>query len=832
MANPLLNHRYLVLQSLGEGGFGKTFLAEDTQMPSRRRCVIKQLKPLLSFGSDRPEVFQIVQQRFAREAAVLEAVGKGHSRIPDLYAYFSEAGQFYLVQEWIEGKPLTEMSQQDWSEKRVRQLMVDVLDALEHVHAQNIIHRDIKPDNIMMRRTDGLPCLIDFGAVKELMSTTVESGGIEKSSLVIGSPGFMSPEQAAGRPTFSSDLYSLAMTAIFLLTRRSPTEIPTASHNGEVLWQQFAPGVTASFADILSRAVHPFPQNRYATASDMLEALQPLPKTEASLPQHSPQNVKPQPLERSASQARTVAASPAARPLSNQPSTVASVPPNALAQAAASPFPWKLVGILWGGVIGLGIGAAVLAGLTPQISFRSSDSKANVENIQATIASQKEQIQAEPNSPDIRQSLAENYLEVGEYEEAIAQIQAVLDQDPQNAAALLTRGKAEFTQGNYDQALETFAQSIELDGSSAEAFDERGNTYYEKGLYDEAIADYRKAISVDPTYGQAYVDWSAINVLRGNTQEAIANLDLAVENSPNLISAYVNRGSRYAEMGDRTKAAQDWKKAASLSPQTAQDYASRAYAKSRLNQKDAAINDYNQALVINPNFPRGYIGRAYILYERGEKEQALDNLEKALAINPNSVVALILKGEILAYQTNPDWPGAIEAYSTALAVNPNDPDVLNNRCSAYVATQQLDLALADCDRGLQIQPNDASIYLTRGNIRLNKNNFEDAVQDYSRAIKINEQAGNAQLNQAAYSNRASALVNIGDFNGALNDINKAIEIKPDAPEDYFKRGMVKVAMDNREEGAQDMRKASELYVQQGRTESHKNVLAMMEQLDL
>ena len=234
--------------------------------------------------SDQPEVFQIVQQRFAREAAVLEFVGKGHSQIPDLYAYFSEAGQFYLVQEFIEGQPLTELSQEDWSEARVRQLMTNILSALQHVHAQDIIHRDIKPDNIIVRSSDGLPCLIDFGAVKELMSTTVKGGGVEKSSLVIGSPGFMPPEQAAGRPTFSSDLYSLAMTAIFLLTGRSPAEITTDSQTGESLWQQFAPNISSPLANILSRAVHPFPQNRYPTAADMMAALQPLPPTELSLP--------------------------------------------------------------------------------------------------------------------------------------------------------------------------------------------------------------------------------------------------------------------------------------------------------------------------------------------------------------------------------------------------------------------------------------------------------------------------------------------------------------------------------------------------------------------
>src|SRR4028119_759172 len=95
MTATLLNNRYQVLQTLGGGGFSNTFLAEDTHMPSRRRCVIKQLKPV----ANDPQAYQLVQERFQREAAVLEDLGEGSNQIPDLYASFSEAGQFYLVQE-------------------------------------------------------------------------------------------------------------------------------------------------------------------------------------------------------------------------------------------------------------------------------------------------------------------------------------------------------------------------------------------------------------------------------------------------------------------------------------------------------------------------------------------------------------------------------------------------------------------------------------------------------------------------------------------------------------------------------------------------------------
>ncbi|NEQ24139.1 MAG: serine/threonine protein kinase, partial [Microcoleus sp. SIO2G3] len=199
----LLNNRYRVLETLGSGGFGDTYLAEDTQMPSRRRCVVKQLR---SIAND-PAIHQLVQERFQREAAILEELGDRHDQIPRLYAYTIEAGQFYLVQEWIEGHTLSELvKQRPLDEATVRSLLIDLLPVLDFIHSRGIIHRDIKPDNIIVR-SDGKPVLIDFGAVKETLSTTlINSQGQPVSSIAIGTPGYMPPEQAAGRPVYSSDL--------------------------------------------------------------------------------------------------------------------------------------------------------------------------------------------------------------------------------------------------------------------------------------------------------------------------------------------------------------------------------------------------------------------------------------------------------------------------------------------------------------------------------------------------------------------------------------------------------------------------------------------------
>jgi serine/threonine-protein kinase len=273
MTTTLLNNRYQIISALGSGGFGETFLAEDTQMPSRRRCVIKQLKPVTG---DR-QTYQLIKERFGREAAVLENLGEKHNQIPKLYAYFELNGEFYLVQECISGETLTNKVQKSgqFSDRQVRDLLASLLPVLDFVHNQKMLHRDIKPDNIIFRQSDGFPVLIDFGAVKETMNTVVTSSGGGVPSIAIGTPGFMPAEQAAGRPVYSSDLYALGMTGIYLLTGKMPQELETDSRTGQILWRNYAPQVSPNLALVLDRAIRFNPGDRYHTASEMLNALQP-----------------------------------------------------------------------------------------------------------------------------------------------------------------------------------------------------------------------------------------------------------------------------------------------------------------------------------------------------------------------------------------------------------------------------------------------------------------------------------------------------------------------------------------------------------------------------
>lgn len=189
MIGQILRRRYKVTKELGNGGFGKTYLAEypcDLPVTPQYHCVIKELI--------RPSTPDLdTEERFKKEAAVLFKLGKNHSQIPELYDFFEENKKFYLVQEYIEGQDLSYeiTSGQQWSEAEVIQLLQEILEVLTFVHEQNVIHRDIKPLNLMRRYSDNKLVLIDFGVVKEISTLEVNTQGQISSTIPIGTRGYM-----------------------------------------------------------------------------------------------------------------------------------------------------------------------------------------------------------------------------------------------------------------------------------------------------------------------------------------------------------------------------------------------------------------------------------------------------------------------------------------------------------------------------------------------------------------------------------------------------------------------------------------------------------------
>ncbi|WP_066119488.1 protein kinase domain-containing protein [Geminocystis sp. NIES-3709] len=264
----LIAGRYQIVNTLAQGGFGETFLARDTHMPSQRLIVIKRLKPI---NSNHRVSAEVIEDLFRKEAQVLEDLGQHCTEIPTLYAYFVDNDRFYLVQEYVEGKSLAQLGIVDSSQ--CHDILSSLLKTLQYIHSKKIIHRDIKPENIIVRSRDNKPVLIDFGAVKETMGTVALGSGSMVSSVIVGTRGFMPPEQSTGRTIYSSDLFALGLTMIYSLTGKYPIEFSSNSLNGQLEWADHVANLDPLLQRVLEKATKIDLSQRYTTAEQMYQDL-------------------------------------------------------------------------------------------------------------------------------------------------------------------------------------------------------------------------------------------------------------------------------------------------------------------------------------------------------------------------------------------------------------------------------------------------------------------------------------------------------------------------------------------------------------------------------
>lgn len=269
-----LKDRYQALKLIGQGGFGKTFLAIDHDKPSKPRCVIKQFCPQVS-GTDG---LAKAEQLFAEEAKRLDELGH-HDQIPSLLAYFTIDTQQYLVQEYIEGQNLEEELEQfgPFNQNKIEQLLLDLLPVLEFIHQAPVIHRDIKPENIIRRVKDQRLVLVDFGAAKKI---TEENNAVKAT--LIGSAEYVAPEQIIGKPIKASDLYSLGVTCLHLLTGVSPLDLFN-TYESEWVWKDYLVNnlVDNNLGKVIDKMICTQAKKRYKKADDVFQDIQSNKKIKA-----------------------------------------------------------------------------------------------------------------------------------------------------------------------------------------------------------------------------------------------------------------------------------------------------------------------------------------------------------------------------------------------------------------------------------------------------------------------------------------------------------------------------------------------------------------------
>lgn len=260
----LLKGRYRAIRPLGQGGFGRTFLAENVAQPDAPKCVIKQLHQLANSEANAQAL-----RMFHQEAVRLEQL-RDHPQIPKLLAHFDQGEHQYLIQEYIDGWDLQSEVQTEgaFDEAKIWQLLEEISQILRFVHQHRIIHRDIKPTNIMRRRQGGQLVLIDFGVAKLFKHSELAQTGT-----LVGSPEYMSPEQTRGKVVNSSDLYSLGVTCLYLMCRRSPLELYSPA-NDFWYWREALPEgrrFSPRLGEILDRLLQTPINRRFPSAQSLAD---------------------------------------------------------------------------------------------------------------------------------------------------------------------------------------------------------------------------------------------------------------------------------------------------------------------------------------------------------------------------------------------------------------------------------------------------------------------------------------------------------------------------------------------------------------------------------
>lgn len=574
MSLEILGSRYHILQHLGGGGFGQTFLAKDLHLPGHPQCVVKRLQPRSADGLS----LESARRLFNAEAEALYVLGN-HDRIPRLLAHFEENKHFYLAQEFVEGALLSEEVHvgHQLSETKTVEIIEDVLETLCTVHDHHVIHRDIKPGNLIRRRSDRKIVLIDFGAVKQISSPAIEAPDPHSMTVAIGSLGYMPNEQLAGQPCLSSDVYAVGILALQALTGLDPRRIPKDPRTSELLWRELA-SVRPELAKVLDIMVRYDYRQRYPSANEALSALQ-----QAVTPS-SPTFIPPIDLTSQALEAH-VAWLERADELFEQNrfheavrcyEKVVKVQPNAMTA-------WFKLGL----------------------------ALEHIEQFALAVKAYKKVTQRQAEDYLAWLKLGKVLERLRKYEEALTAYDQVLVLQPKNYWVWADRGQLLERIERIDEALAAYDRAVELKPDFQLALEHRKrllislkrvDQLYTLQHYDDAIEACDEALKENP--GDATV-WLMRGMALENKQQ-LAEAAIAYNTVVRLQSddhvAWFRLGTVLEDLGHAKRAAKAYGNVTRLQPQNHWAWYQRGRMLEKLENYRDAIIAYQQAAKIQPGF--------------------------------------------------------------------------------------------------------------------------------------------------------------------------------------------------------------------------------------
>ncbi len=716
MLGTTLGGRYQIIQPLGGGGFAKTYLAEDRQLPDRHQCVVKQLKP----QATDPTTLQIARRLFETEAQVLYRLGH-HDQIPQLFAFFEEDQEFYLVQEFIEGHDLSQeltansaiaptqppntpvthssltqvsplLQKGRFNEAEVIILLEEILTILDFVHRQNVIHRDISPRNLIRRKKDQQLVLIDFGAVKQITTQMLKTPTVSHYSVGIGTPGYMPSEQARGNPKPSSDVYAVGMIAIQALTGIPPHQLPTDPNTEEILWQNYII-VTPELTEILNKMVRYDFRERYISATEALAAIKTLKKP-------------------------TLATVPAFQsflaPLKNYPI-------NSKRYLALT------VGL---GLMGLGTGTGIylwqfFKSYNASELYSRGNTLSGLNRYEDALKSYTHATQIMPDYKEAWYKKGQVLYQLERYSDAQQAYDQAIQIAPDYATAWVGRGNVLNQLQRYSEALSAFEQAIKQSPDDAEAWLGKGNALVNLKRYEEAISAYEVVLDQRPTSFDALYRTARTYQYLEEYEDALKAYDQAVEAKVNDPNAWYQRGNVLMQMNRYQEAVKSYEKAIQFNSKFYQAWYSQGIAFVKQGNHQDAVQSFRESTNIKPDYDKAWYSLGWSLHQLRRYEEAISAYDQTLNLQPNDYLAWYNRGNCLYHLER--YQDAIVAYNEATNRQPNHAESWYSRGNALANLTQYEDAIASYQQALQYHPDYSAALQAKERIekRLTEPNYND-----------------------------------------------------------------------------------------------------------
>ena len=726
--NQLVGGRYCITNYLGGNEGVETYLADNLRRQYQSPCLIKQIELPQQDGDDKMRL----ERRFAEELSILERLGY-HEQIPQLWDHFEENDEFYLVQQYIRGENLAQrIEKQQLTVTQITQILDSTLIVLQFVHQNRIIHRNIKPSNLIVRELDCQVILTDFGILQEIKAMN------NAYSQSFNKQNYWSPEQIAGRPNISSDLYALGMTVIEALTGHKPATF-VREETGKLLWQENL-NLDRRFVRIIDRLVELDLSQRYQSAERVLNDLR-------KINGYTNQNRKSiKPLKDSI-QRQQKFLTPLLIGLLGIICLLGSIE---FAFPIVRPFYYRKKG-------------EKLLPQEPQSALRIFNQAIDLKpqswrswlgrgDALALMQRNDEALEAYDEAAELNPSSADNWKKRGDvlssqenFAEAIAAYNEALTRDSENAEIYHLKAEALFQLRQYDIALTMQDEALKRNELNTSFLSGRGKSLFQLGRFNEALRVFNRVQAIDPDSISLWQDKFLVLEALNRPQEAerlrreISNIyERKIQQQPQEESILIASGDFFTDARMFSQAVETYERAIELEPNNYLTWLSYGKALTELNKFEQAEAAFNSALQIRPQSYRAKQGLGRVYQAQNNFDQAIANYDQALEINSQDPTIWRDRGIVFKQQRR--YSKAIESLTKASELTNYDSQTWQQLAKTRAAMRQVRLAISAIEQGLKYYPQDSELWSLKALIQTQNGQYNEACNTYRGARAANAES--------------------------------------------------------------------------------------------